>query len=160
MSLRASTRSPLACSGERYWAVPITCGGLRHRRGRVGHRAGDAEVHDLDVAVAGDHDVGRLDVAVDDAAAVAVVQRAQDAVDQLGRALRQQPPIGAQQVAQRAAVDVLHHDVRHGRALGRVLARVVDRDDRGVVQRRGGLRLPAEPGLEGVIAAPGPRGGS
>ncbi len=23
-SLRESTRSPLACSGERYWAVPIT----------------------------------------------------------------------------------------------------------------------------------------
>ncbi len=25
MSLRASTRSPLACSGERYCAVPMTC---------------------------------------------------------------------------------------------------------------------------------------
>ena len=24
MSLRASTRSPRACSGDRYWAVPIT----------------------------------------------------------------------------------------------------------------------------------------
>ena len=51
--------------------------------------------------------------------------------------------------------DVLHHDVGLGdvAAVGRhLLAGVVDRDDRGVVQRGGRLRLAAEPGLEGGVA--------
>ena len=40
--------------------------------------AGDSEVHDLDAAVGRDDDVVRLDVAVDDAVAVRVVERGED----------------------------------------------------------------------------------
>ena len=36
---------------------------------------GDAEVHDFDRAFVGHHDVGRLDVAVDDAAPMRVLER-------------------------------------------------------------------------------------
>jgi hypothetical protein len=52
----------------------------------------------------------------------------------------------------RTAVDELHDDVRQqltGRAA--LLAGVVDRDDRGVVERRGVLRLTTEPQLEVVV---------
>ena len=49
-------------------------------------------------------------------------------------------------------VDVLHHDVGQ-RPVGRLgLAGVVHRDDRGMVQRGGVLRLPAEPEVEARIA--------
>src|SRR5690606_26021340 len=47
---------------------------LGHRRGGVGQRPGDPEVHDLDRALVGDHDVGRLDVPVDEPALVGVLQ--------------------------------------------------------------------------------------
>ena len=110
-SLRASTRSPRACSGDRYCAVPMTCGGLRHRGLRVADRPGDAEVHHLDLAGAGQHHVAGLDVAVHDPVAVAVLQRPQHPVGDLQRPLGQQPPVLAQQVAQGPAVHVLHHDV-------------------------------------------------
>ncbi len=48
--------------------------------GQVAQRvvAGDAEVHQLHLALVGDDDVGRLDVAVDDAAEVRVVERTRD----------------------------------------------------------------------------------
>ncbi len=87
-----------------------------------------------------------------DAVAVAVVERAQHPVGDLGGALGQQPAVVAQQVAQRPAVDELHHDVGHRQAAHHVLAGVVDGDDRRVVQRGRGLRLAAEPGLEGLVA--------
>jgi hypothetical protein len=58
--------------------------GLGHRRGAVGDRAGDAEVHDLDLTGLGDHHVGRLDVAVHDAHPVAVGQRAEHALGDPG----------------------------------------------------------------------------
>ncbi len=126
--------------------------GLGHGQLRVGHGPGNAEVHHLDVAVAGEHHVAGLDVAVHDAVAVAVVQCPQHAVGDLGRALGQQPPVVAEQVAQRAPVDELHHDVRDGRAAHHVLAGVVDGHDGRVVQRGRGLRLAAEPGLECLVA--------
>ena len=62
-------------------------GGLRHGGLGVAHRAGDAEVHHLDVAVLGDHDVPGLDVPVHDARLVAVLQCAQHPADDLERAL-------------------------------------------------------------------------
>ena len=126
-------------------------GGPGYRDLAAAQRTGDAEVRYLDITRAGQHHVRRLDVAVHDAVAVAVVQRAQDAVDDLKRALRQQPPAVAEQIVQRPAVDVLHHDVGHGSGAGHVLAGVVDRDDRRVVERGRGLRLPAETRLEGLV---------
>ena len=52
------------------------------------HRLGDAEVGDLHLAVGGDQDVARLDVAVHDAVAVRVAQRGGDLRGDLGRARR------------------------------------------------------------------------
>src|SRR5690606_19514652 len=124
---------------------------LRHGGRRVGHRAGDAEVHHLDIAVTGQHDVRRLDVAVNDAAPVAVVECAQDAVHQLHGTLGHQTAVGTQELAQGPPVDVLHDDVRHGRAVHHVFAGVVDGDDRRVVQRSRGLRLTPETSLDGVV---------
>src|SRR3712207_8160833 len=46
------------------------------------------------------------------------------------------------------SLDVLHDDVRDAV----LLARVVDRDDAGGVERRGRLRLATEPGLERRVA--------
>jgi hypothetical protein len=123
-------------------------GRLGHGGLGVAHRPCDAEVHDLDVAVAGHHHVARLDVPVHDAGLVAVVQRAEHAVDDLKRPLRQQPVAVLQQVADGTPVHVLHHDVRHGDAGHHVFARVVDGHDGRVVQRGSGLCLTTEPGLE------------
>jgi hypothetical protein len=55
----------------------------------LGHAdaAGDAPVHQADLAVAADHDVLGLDVAVDDAALVGVVEGLEHGDHQLGAAL-------------------------------------------------------------------------
>ena len=129
--------------------------GLGHRRRRVADRAGDAEVHHLHVAARGEHHVAGLDVAVDDPGAVAVVERGQHAAGDLERPLGQDLAALAQDVAQRPAGDVLHDDVGlgdPGPVGGRLLAGVVDRHDRGVVERGRRLRLAAEPGLERRVA--------
>ena len=128
-------------------------GGLGDAGRRLGHRARDAEVHDLDLAAGGQHHVARLDVAVHDAGAVAVLQGVQDAVHDLQGPLGQQLAPVVQHLAQRAALDVLHDDVGLDvAAVGRhLLAGVVDRDDVGVVEPGGGLGLASEAGLEGRV---------
>ena len=70
---------------------------------RVGQRAGDAEVHHLHRAGLADHDVGRLDVAVDDAVLVAEVQRLAGVGDDLDGALGRHRALGVHDVAQRDA---------------------------------------------------------
>ena len=87
-----------------------------------------------------------------DAAAVGVVEGAQDAVGHLQGAVRRHPVLVAQHVAERAPLDVLHDDVRHRVVIHRVLAGVVHGDHGRMVQRRGGLRLTAEPCLERGVA--------
>src|SRR4051794_21944467 len=47
---------------------------LRHGRGRARHGTGDAEVHDLDVALWRQHHVAGFDVAMHDAGAVRLVE--------------------------------------------------------------------------------------
>jgi hypothetical protein len=118
------------------------------RRAGVVDRAGDAEVHHLDRAGAGDHHVAGLDVSVHSPVAVAEVQRGADVGDDLHRPVRHDPALVLEDVAQRPAFDVLHHDVRGAPVDRVVLAGVVHRHDRRVVQRPQGPRLPAEPGLE------------
>ena len=108
-------------------------GGLRHGGGGIIQRARDAEVHHLHGTGVGDHDVGRFDVAVDDAGVVAGLQRPGDRQQQFRGALGGQRPFVAHDVAQVHAVDELHHDVGHVHAGGFHGAGVVDRDDVGVV---------------------------
>ena len=83
---------------------------LGDRRRGVGHGSGDAEVHDLDLALFGDHDVTRLDVAVHDACTVRVVECLEDAVDVAHGVFDRHGSLGDDVLQQRAA-DELHHDV-------------------------------------------------
>ena len=120
-------------------------------RGGLGHvlaltqRAGDAEVHDLHRTGPVDHDVGRLHVAVDDAVLVAEVERGAHVGHHLDDPLLAHRARGLDDLAQRLPVDVLHDDVGQRAEVAGDLAGVIDRDDRGMVERRGVLRLAAEP---------------
>ena len=120
-------------------------GGPHHRTGLresvARARARDAEVGDLDVARAREQDVARLHVAVHDTGAVRERERGADLGRDLGRLVRIERALAADEVAQGATFDVLHHDeVRAG-----FLAPVVDADDVGVVEVRRGLCFAAEP---------------
>ena len=104
---------------------------------------GQPEVGEVRVLLAllGDQHVRRLDVAVDQAAAVGGVERRADLPDDADRALRRQA--AARRVDERAqvgALDEAHREVQH--AVG--LAGLVDRHDVGVVDRRRELRLRLE----------------
>ncbi len=70
--------------------------------------AGDAEVHDLDAAVLGDHHVRRLHVAMDDAGAMRVLERGEDAVDERRRAIGLQRSRTFGQLVERLAANKLH----------------------------------------------------
>ena len=98
----------------------------------------DAEVEDLQPAAAPlDHQVGRLDVAMDDAEGVRVGEAVAQLLDELepageGRGLAPSDPR-----AQRLAVDELHGDER----LAVVLPDVEDADDVLVLEHAGGIRF-------------------
>ena len=123
-------------------------GGAHHRAdlgevlvGVGGDRPGDAEVGDLHQAGGGDEDVAGLHVAVDDAVAVGEAERGGDVGADVGHAVGVERALGAQDVGERAPVDVLHDD-----EVGAVgLAPVVDADDVGVVEVGGRGGLPPEP---------------
>jgi hypothetical protein len=124
----------------------------------VGHRAecrpalgqrdaprelGQPEVHDLGPAVLGDHDVGALDVPVDDAARVGLAQSRGDlGGDVQGFGGLERAP--SDPVPQGLALDVLHGDE------GALVAfpGLVDDADIGMGERRRGLGLPQEPLFE------------
>jgi hypothetical protein len=100
---------------------------LARRRQIRGGDLGDAEVRDLHLAVGGDHDVRRLDVAVDDPFPVGVVERLGDLPNDVGDLIgRELAPVD-HETLERLSLDVLHGDERHATVL--VLADVVDRDD-------------------------------
>ena len=101
---------------------------------------GDAEVRHLDDALGVDDDVVRLDVAVDDAVAVRVAQRREDLARVRDRDRNRAEAARADQLLQRASLDVLHDDVV--RAV--VLAAVEDRDDVRVREPRRVRRLAPE----------------
>ena len=89
MSLRASTVPPVACSGDMYAAVPAIVPGalsppsavcVRWSLGRIvtATQLGQAEIKHLHGAIGADHDVGRFQIAMDDAAGVRRRQRIGD----------------------------------------------------------------------------------
>ena len=103
-------------------------------------RAGDTEIHDVDAAALVDHDVLRLEVAVDDAVAVGLGQAPGDLQgDRHGPAGRQLSDL-ADEALEVLAVDIFHGDV--GRALRP--ADVEHAADILVDDRAGRLELVAE----------------
>ncbi len=110
---------------------------------RVGaHQMGDTEVHHLDVAVLVQHDVLRLHVAVHDPLSVRAGDRVQK-LDAQGDHVRVTQPVA--QFVQRLAA----HQLPHQHAAGAVREPVVEGDDVGVLERRGGLDLPHDPRGQG-----------
>jgi hypothetical protein len=91
--------------------------GLGQARGALVDGSGDPEVHHLDRAAVGQHDVRGLDVAVHQPHGVAVLQRVQHVADDPQRPLGIQAS-GVQQGAQRRPLDQLHHDVGQGDPAG------------------------------------------
>jgi hypothetical protein len=102
--------------------------------------ADEAEVEDLHEAVAGDENVLRLQVAVDDPAVVRRGGAACDLQRVFDRLARRQGGF-RQPVAHRHAFEQLHHGVWNS-----VLnPEIVDRQDVGMRKRRDRLRFPLEP---------------
>jgi hypothetical protein len=115
--------------------------GAALREPALGGGAREAEVHHPHPQPGGllrDHDVVRLDVAVDDALGVAVLERLGDLDGDLHDLAEGRAP--APELVQVGALDQGHHEEQ--RPL--VASQVVERDDRGVVHLRDHLRLPLE----------------
>ena len=132
----------------------------RPARLRPAHRLGQAPVDDQRLAVLADDDVGRLDVAVEHAAAVGVVDRVAD-VDEPPQELAQRQRAPARVVLQRrvgveagdGVLEAVAADEPH-RVVGpavAVAAQAVDRDDPRVLEAAGDLGLEDEPGAAGGV---------
>jgi hypothetical protein len=130
----------------------------RRRRGETGHRRavgpgrlGQPPVHDLDLAELAHHDVGRLQVAVDDAARVGERHRLTDLLEdgqearQVGRGAGPLP----EELGEGAALHQLHGE--EGPAVVQP-ADLDDGHDAGVLQPAGDLRLLQEAALQ--VGAP------
>ena len=114
--------------------------GLRHAvAAGLLHGEGDAEVGDQGGAVL-EQDVLRLDVAMDDALAVGVVERGGDLPREPERLVHRELPLAGQPGAQRFAGDVRHDVVEQ--AVG--LARVDQSEDVRVLEVGGDLDLGQE----------------
>ena len=109
---------------------------LRHRRGGIIQRAGDAEVHHLHHSGVGEHNIRRFDIAVDDPSIVAGLQSRTHRLQNLGGFVRAHRPVVTQQIPQRRTVNTLHDNVRNADTINGFLAGVVDRHDIWVVQLR------------------------
>src|SRR5262249_27823550 len=88
-------------------------------------------------------DIGRLEIAVDDAGIVGGVERLRDLNAERDQRVKGQRP-RIEQLLQRAAAQQLHHQVRAASAVF-VVPDVVDGADVRMVQGGGGARLALEP---------------
>ncbi len=132
--------SPTAAARSAGSAADRRPDGAAALRRLVAGQSGEAEVEHLDVVAVGDEEVGRLDVAVNDAAAVGGVERLGDLPREVDDPRRRHRPV-LDQLTHRDALEPLHDDER----LALVLAELVDRTDVRMLQRRGEPRLTAEP---------------
>jgi hypothetical protein len=112
-----------------------------HRQVR-GVEPGDAEVGDLDLVVGGDQDVRRLDVAMDHAPRVGVVEGLGDLRHQIADESRREGLGALQQLLEVGPLDVLHGD--EADAVGAFVDHVVDGDDVRVREDAGALRFAHE----------------
>jgi len=106
---------------------------VRHARTQALGDFGQTEIEHLHLPPRGDHQVGALDVAVDDAAPVRLLQRLGNLDADVDRFAEGELP-AFELLRERFALDVLHDD--EGMAL--VLADVVNGSNLGRVQRGGG----------------------
>ena len=112
------------------------------------HRLGDAEVGEQEVAVGAHEDVAGLHVAVDVAVPVRGVERRGDRRTHHDGEARRETFLFVEQVAQAAALHVLHdYDL-----VAFVGERVVNRDDVRMVEPRASEGLPAEAFDRGFVA--------
>ena len=116
-----------------------------HDGAGLGHAAGfdacDAEIGDLGLAdIVGDHDVGGLDVAMDDAASVAERETGEDLAHEAEGFGDRKAQIAVEHLLERAARDELHDDV--GDLVG--LAVVEHSDDIRMGEATSSLRLALE----------------
>ena len=111
-----------------------------------GDRSRQPEVGDLDAAAVdvGEQHVLRFDVAVDQAGLVGGTEGGQNRLEHVEGLPRAERAVGADQVAQRATANQLHR--KEDMAL--IGALVIDRDDVGVAQPGGCVRLADEAGDE------------
>ncbi len=141
-SVLPSTGLPCACSGDAYRAVPNTTpDGSVQAASAIA--ACEPEVGDAQPTLLVEQQVRRLDVSVDDASAMRVLEPSRRLEADHERLRRRQEPPGIEHRPQAAAAEVLEHEVRA--VLGEVglLAPVVDRHDVGMTQggRGAGPRL-------------------
>ena len=167
-SARRSTALPRACSGAMYAAVPRISPISVPCAVSVGEFDGDpraplaaagidglrqAEVQDLDRAVAADFDVGRLQVAVDDALLVRGFERVGDLPGDRER-LRHRQGAARDERGEVVALNQLH-DERRRAGSGRRALDAVDLRDVGMVECGERLRLAREPRYALAIAGHG-----
>ncbi len=110
----------------------------------AGQHLGQAPVHHLDLAEAPDHDVRRLQVAVDHAPSVRIGHRLADRLEDPHQPRQAVGRAGArgQQLGERPPLDQPHGDIRA--TVGQA-PQLVDRHDPGVLQLPADLRLLDEP---------------
>ena len=143
-SVCGDSRPPAICSGAIYAGVPaispvaVVVGETRQ-----------AEVGDANLPAAVEHHVGRLQVAMEDAAIVRRGKAGADLSNDLDGLVRRQPADAAQQRRKVFAVHVLH---RHERTAV-PLADVMNPADIGMRDLAGGARLVAQARRQGGLVA-------
>ena len=115
--------------------------GIRHRRALVEGPC-DTEIHHLHIPGVGDHDVSRLDIAVDDAFLMGVIERLEDSLRYRDDSFEIHPLPTLDDLAQGLSTDIFHDDIGSP-APTRVLlfTGVIDRDDARVIESRGRERF-------------------
>ena len=129
---------------------------LSHCRGGIVQSAGDSEIHDLDFALFADHDVSGLDIAVNNAHSVRIIQRIEHSEHNLFRVALIQSSLSLDDIAQSSSPDILHNDVRNrNRSVGLIFqmlfARIINCNDIRVVHLCDRTRFAVESGQEDGI---------